>query len=895
MAYPYSDNLYSMVDDESDIEFADDDGLNQPELSSQIVSQGMSQYPQAGLDGDRPGESSDVDDEEAEVLSPADGYFHAAPSVSSHAAPAAAATTSATSSNVPYIPNVWVDDPSLSQRTTAESKAREADEERLANRDPFAAAPSEYSFQPAPAPRAASSSIYSSPPSRSAPSSAYQRPGSAVYNQASSSSSSTASYSRSTAPFYPPHAPRRAAYNERSFFSPREAPPAYTPSPTSPTSSRQGSDSPTSHYGTFPHTIIRSPEVMGASQESELLLAHDPESMGGHSETRPTETVPQWRDRMRRRLSSRNGRKWKVLLLGLFAILMAAGILTSLIAGMDQGQRNKGGPGQNRPGKSPNEDTGANPEQPHTGYPELDDRKFRWQSPMCKDTQIERSTQTFGLSFDVDAEKQFTFLQDVTKEGGHYDYDIHIQGTVIVRSTGYGTPGSSVVVETTVNHDSLNHITEWDAEKQRLAVLVPRGVSWTETNSRPCMKIQATVWVPSDAVLEKLDIQTIHLDIKLMDNLSLKVSQATNLASVVGSITAASSGSYSHDEKLIDTGSPATFNLDSRKIEVETISASIRGSWPLYDYLGIRTTSGTIKVSIEPKEVDKETLNPAALYLKSLSGDIEFREPIFAATEAFSASHSLAHDQAGYTQAEATVPPRDYRVEVHSTSGHLKGSVAFSSTALIKSTSGGINVDMLPVLDSSLAESGGKNIYLKTTTTSGTTDITVLDPLWFNGIEGIYVDLPSAPSPPAPPSPPSPPSAPSRPAGVPGAEGEDQPDYSSIGKIGNDDPYSSISGREKEVQEQAEDVSALRCLYSEHITTSADIRLQYPASWEGDIALETMSGSLSVYGKDVRIVKSRNDWGGIGKGLFARKGDGGGSEVSAKATSGNVKILVGSP
>lgn len=511
------------------------------------------------------------------------------------------------------------------------------------------------------------------------------------------------------------------------------------------------------------------------------------------------------------------------------------------------------------------------------------DNELQWDSRRtCRDLQIARSTQAFPVSFEAD--KNLVIAQTIEEHTPrHEPFNLHVEGTVIFRRTGSDTPGPSVVVESIVNDDRVEISISWDEANQILVVRVPRGIPWNENNSRPCVNIKITVWVPEDASLDQLDTEAVHLDIKLLDNLSIEIAKSTKLEAVVGKVTAASTGSEARDDSIADVGAPDSFRFRSRFIEVETTSGAIQGSWPLYDYLSLQSTSGNVKVGIEPKPADQDEPKPATLSLQSLSGDVEFREPVQVAAEAFAISRMLALSEPGSEaalRAETVLPPRDYRVSAQTTSGKITGSVAFSSTANFQSTSGKINIEVLPVLDSSLAEEGSRDAVLRTSTISGGTDVVVLDPLWIDAAAGRYVDLPPAPRGPQVPIP-----APSDPEYIP---------------IGSGDPYAMLpgasSGQPPQARAQQQIVAtkrALRSLRGEHDATSANLRVKYPGAWEGQIDMEALSGKLTAGGKDVRIIKSGSEWPGFGKYLHARKGEAGGSKVHVKSTSGDALVWVG--
>lgn len=508
-------------------------------------------------------------------------------------------------------------------------------------------------------------------------------------------------------------------------------------------------------------------------------------------------------------------------------------------------------------------------------YPEIDG-DFGWDTALyCKDAQIHRHKQTYAVDFDTD--KQLVLVERTSSDDGRRGWgEVHTQGAVVFRRSGSGTPESAVTLEVTVTDDRLTVYSSWDAEAGALQVIVPHRVEWAQDRPRACVNVKVTIWVPPSASLKRLSVDAVHLDIKLLDNLSLSVAEGSRLTSTVGTITSASTGSTADDNDnnnnnnlLLNTTTtdpfpepPSSFNFHSRIIDVRTTSAPITGTWPLYDYLGLQSTAGSVKVAVAPQPADPDVPKPAILSLKSMSGDVDVREPVHAAL----ADHSHKDKRA------ALLPPRDYRVDVHTTSGDIAGVLAFSSSAALKSTSGAVRVEVLPVLDVSLAEPGARQVELSTASTSGGTDVVVLGPLWAEG-EG-YVDD--------------------------GGDGDgDDGDGAGDGRKKGDGGYSvfAVSGGDKDKDQDGEKKKGkrmLRCLQSTHSTTSAHIKLRYPASWEGDINMSSLTGVLQVGGEGVKLIRAGGEWPGVNKKLVARKGEkGAGGNVLAKSTSGDLDVYVG--
>jgi len=75
-----------------------------------------------------------------------------------------------------------------------------------------------------------------------------------------------------------------------------------------------------------------------------------------------------------------------------------------------------------------------------------------------------------------------------------------------------------------------------------------------------------------------------------------------------------------------------------------------------------------------------------------------------------------------------------------------------------------------------------------------------------------------------------------------------------------------------------------------HSSVSGDVALDYPQVFQGRAQASTISGSIQMKGKDLRIVeKSR----GFPKKVIGRKGPGNGSSVEVETMSGDVDVLIG--
>lgn len=76
-------------------------------------------------------------------------------------------------------------------------------------------------------------------------------------------------------------------------------------------------------------------------------------------------------------------------------------------------------------------------------------------------------------------------------------------------------------------------------------------------------------------------------------------------------------------------------------------------------------------------------------------------------------------------------------------------------------------------------------------------------------------------------------------------------------------------------------------MVSRHETRSGSVDLEYPDSWEGTIEVASKSGSTSVTGRGVEIIRE------IDGRVFARKGRESGGKIMVRSASGSVDLRFG--
>jgi hypothetical protein len=203
------------------------------------------------------------------------------------------------------------------------------------------------------------------------------------------------------------------------------------------------------------------------------------------------------------------------------------------------------------------------------------------------------------------------------------------------------------------------------------------------------------------------------------------------------------------------------YDPQNREIIRETGSRAIWGRYPLYDLVSLKTTSGSIAVTIEPQPADpKHPDEPARLVLETVTGSvavsfahphldavfeqdatIEFDDQPFVPDEgdikAFKRScrkqkkqHNkkkhLGHTVDKTAAAAAAIQYRPYEIVIKSHSGSVSGKLIFSSSAHVETRTGTISTTLIPVVSSGYP---ANNATLVTRTHSGSQNIALTNPL----------------------------------------------------------------------------------------------------------------------------------------------------------------------
>ncbi|KAI1499446.1 hypothetical protein F5X99DRAFT_430703 [Biscogniauxia marginata] len=583
-----------------------------------------------------------------------------------------------------------------------------------------------------------------------------------------------------------------------------DAPPVYTLTGCTSQSTKPRS------YSTFPIN-------MGASEvENERLLGLHPESKLDQQPDDEEDNAPAWRGQVRRRVPA--WINWKTASFALIILIVSGGLLANSFRIIKEENSKtirptepvKSEPVEQQPVTEQPQDPGA----PVTSMPSAP-----FEPTFCDGAQHRFDDQILALNFD--ANQNVTFLEDQYERRGQFP--VRVGGQVNIRRLDGGEP--RLVLEIVTNDPSMLLDVLADEGQQAMKVSIPKKYDSSVNQQIPCVEMKATIWVPENAEIGMLIARVIHLDVLLLDDLSLNVTKYTTINSVTGDISSAASAPASYANSGITSAAPDytfvpakdTYVFNSRIIEATTTSGKVVGNWPLYDMLGLHSTSNDVKVSITPKEEWAQDPKPAVLSLSTISGSISATEPV----------HTIQK-----------IPLRGYLVKIKSTSGDIRGALAFGAGIKLKSTSSDIALDLLPVVDQAEL-SPAQPAQLETSTTSGTTAVRILEPIWFN------------------------------------SGGDALPEGLGDGQLLAESIYRPFN-----------------CLKAVHRSASGDIGLRYPQAWEGDLQAETTNGELSVKGRDIKILQKPDRW--VGGKMVARKGPGGpGSTAHIEALTGTLDAVIG--
>lgn len=629
--------------------------------------------------------------------------------------------------------------------------------------------------------------------------------------------------------------PTDAIFSERSALI-DGPPPAYTlsldvlASPQSPRELEERS------YSTFPEHHL----------ERGYLPRREPESMGGPIEEEPNERTPLSSEPYREPYSEPKPERASlcrritknILLVALFVV-----VVTSLVAAIHGRSSNE----NKNPSKDPSKD--------FDGMPPPFDRPVDVDGPYCPAATHKQKLVTYEFPVGTDLAVLQTTHGD-TKDGVNVYTNGEVRLRRLPKESQHGN-SAYFTLDVHVSDPSLEVIKTFDEDSRLLKISTPRYAPLT-TPGRHCVSLEITAWFPENAEFTELLFEAVTLTLRVLEDVKVNVSGTSKFTTIAGQVVFPSiQVPLSHD--VLETNSliAPMFEFEhpfsSRRILVETISGSITGSYPLMDYLGLSSQAGQINVNVTPEKVVKSDPKPADLEVQSSSGSISVNCPV-----------------------RYIPPPRNYITRVHSGSGSISGSYYLGSISSFRSQSGGIRIGGLPVLQSSSSTIGNDNTdrpnVFETNTISGSTNVEVLDPIFISPLSPY--EQPIQEKHPDPFSPP-----------------------------GDDDPYIVIPPNLVRTNQSlfildprtsSDKKQMLDTLKSTHSSTAASLKVHYPVAWEGTVHAKSVSGSITVTGDGIRIIRDRKGYGS--KNLLARKGFGKpdeGSFVEITTVAGSLGFAVG--
>ncbi|KAI9810483.1 MAG: hypothetical protein M1827_006259 [Pycnora praestabilis] len=400
--------------------------------------------------------------------------------------------------------------------------------------------------------------------------------------------------------------------------------------------------------------VYNPPEPVEAS--SPFYRENFPQNMGGVRDTWETEDgLRKWK---------RNARRYCKL--GAFSVLVLMLVILGLALGFTAHHLDSPQPGN---------------EGEHEKNPKVPDNFEHVPNkpgPFCSSAMYH--TKVTSNPFALTPESTFDF-QQLAHAIPHASNRYHVQtkGEFHVKNVE-GLDSGSITVDIWVSDPKLKVKYNF-ASPTSLWISSPTySVASTDTN--PCVSLLVTMAVPSGSTVSNVNIESTTLDVMFFSNLDLNVSDSAIISSTSG------------DVSFADLSGP-TF-LQSRRLIVHTTSGHISGEYPLQDLLSLKSTSGVIDVSVDPKRANGT--QEAEFEACTTSGDIK---------TLFNTQH---------------IPERIYQTHVGSTSGRVTGNYILGPITNFHTTNGDIVTTVLPL-------STTAHHSLDTKSISGTTHITMLSPV----------------------------------------------------------------------------------------------------------------------------------------------------------------------
>ncbi|KAG6077431.1 hypothetical protein E4U16_001914 [Claviceps sp. LM84 group G4] len=355
--------------------------------------------------------------------------------------------------------------------------------------------------------------------------------------------------------------------------------------------------------------------------------------------------------------------------------------------------------------------------------------------------------------------------------GGH---ELHVSGRVDVCSNKLHALFGQVEIEIASDDKRLTAASMIKIDKQSVAIITPFAANWwDEEGLGPCVTIHISIYAPFAGELSALFLNVANLDVLFTEDLSLFPANRTTIITTSGNVYAPLTRRNPSDT--------VPYDLRSREICIHTLSGNVDGWFPLHHLLKIGTASGNVFIEVGLGSNAPDSASHAKLSVRTTSGKLVISTPqIFHMTER--------------KVSELRPPARDYIVKLVTLSGNIEAKVVMASRATIRSTTGDIHVDVMPM---HFSQRGDGKSHLETNTRSGRTEVFVLDPRLVH-----------------------------------------RTDHTTLMTTGFEATNTSFG---------------LATLQSNHQSLSGNMKLHYAKSWTGGFSGETISGKILVRGQDIKI------------------------------------------
>jgi len=272
---------------------------------------------------------------------------------------------------------------------------------------------------------------------------------------------------------------------------------------------------------------------------------------------------------------------------------------------------------------------------------------------MCQSTPHNTS-----LSLDFTDPTKFAFTQESQRirQPDHSFHLVHTIGSIEVRNAEKSA-GSYVHVDLDIRGSNAQLISS-DAlgiakTDSSLTVTTPKqlpnGMVLDRGMKMPCIQVSAIITISPGARLEDFGIDSETLSVIFRPGLDYAESRVVETKTQFDSVS--------------------TY---SRETIINVISASVTGSFPLYDLLSIHTNSGSIHADIVPHNASRENVKPAVLRLSSNSGSVRSRT------------------------STTSVPDRDYQTSISTSSGSIEAGILHGLRTSLRSINGRVTADLYP-------------------------------------------------------------------------------------------------------------------------------------------------------------------------------------------------------